>query len=197
MRDHFIFRKNNQLKKADKSIKQNWDDKIINLCELANKNDNYYTTSSCSGRILILIDSKEKRDNLFIKVWHNQISFIELKKELNNLIDSKEKIKNKLIYFKQDPCILHIACRNLESAQKMLDIGILAGWKRSSIISSRKRFVIELNSTEKIEFPIIKEGKLLVDDNFLKIIVSESNKKLKTSWEKINKLENLLKKRLN
>jgi len=197
MRDHFIFRKNNQLKKADKSIKQNWDDKIINLCELANKNDNYYTTSSCSGRILILIDSKEKRDNLFIKVWHNQISFIELKKELNNLIDSKEKIKNKLIYFKQDPCILHIACRNLESAQKILDIGILAGWKRSSIINSRKRFVIELNSTEKIEFPIIKEGKLLVDDNFLKIIVSESNKKLKTSWEKINKLENLLKKRLN
>jgi len=192
MRDHFIFRKTNQLKKTDKSLKQNWDRKITNLCELINKNENYYTTSSCSGRILMLIDSREKRDDLFIKVWHDKITFNELKQELNNIAKSKT---NKLIYFKQDPCILHLACRNLEDAQKMIDLGILAGWKRSSFISSRKRFIIELNATEKIEFPIVKNKKVLVNDDFLKTIVSEANKKLKMSWEKIKRLERLIEKK--
>ncbi len=182
-RDQFNFRKNNQLKKTDKSLKQNWDLKIESLCNLINKSENYYTTSSCSGRILLIKDSREKRDDLFIKVWHDKISLEQIKKEL-------EQIKNDdLIYFKQDPCILHITCKTLEDAQKLHDLAKLTGWKRSGIIASKKRIVIELNATDRIEFPIVKNKKVLVNDDFLKVIVSESNRKLETSWDKIKRLE--------
>ena len=78
MVDQFLRRKNQQFMKNDRSIKQSWDDRIGKLCELINKSVNYYTTSSCSGRVLILINDKEKRDDLFLFVSHNLISFKEL-----------------------------------------------------------------------------------------------------------------------
>ncbi len=184
-RDHFKFRKENQLKKSDKSLKQSWDKKITNLCNKINSLDNYYTTSSCSGRIVLIINSKEKRDDLFIKVWHNKITFKELKQTLDQIN------QDKLIYFKQDPVIIHIACKTLENAQDLINTAMKAGWKRNGIITSNKRFVVELNATGKLEFPIYK-NKILVNDDFLELITKEANKKLEMSWECIEKLTNTL-----
>jgi tRNA wybutosine-synthesizing protein 3 len=185
--DTFNRRKKNQLEKADKSLKQSWDKPILELCNKINKLDDYYTTSSCSGRILLIIDSKEKRDDLFVFVSHNIITLSELKKA----IEAANKTK-KLIYFKQDPCILHVATRTLEHAQKIHDLAKLAGWKRCGIIASKDRYVVELNATERLEFPIMNNGEVLVDDKFLSLIVSEANKKLKSSWEKIDKLDSMI-----
>ena len=184
MRDHFLFRKENQLRKTDKSLKGDWDERIRDLCEAINKKDNYYTTSSCSGRIVILKDSKIKSDDLFIFVSHDEINFEDLKKALDKIEGDD------LVYFKQDPVILHVACKTLKDAQRLIDVAVRdAGWKRCSIISTDKRFMVELNSTEKMEFPIYF-GKVLVSDDYLRLIVSETNKKLKQSWGKITRLEN-------
>jgi len=186
MRDHFEFRKENQLSKDDKSLKQSWDSRIKDLCDKINESDKYYTTSSCSGRVVLLKSSKEKTDDLFVKVWHDIINFEELKSELDK-IES-----NELIYFKQEPVILHVACRTLEDAQDLLDIAVKkAGWKRCGILASDKRFVVELNSTEKLEFPIYKD-KVLVDDDYLKFVISEANNRLKSSWDKISRLQQCL-----
>jgi len=189
-RDNFAFRKENQLKKDDKSLKGNWDKKILNLCNLINKGGDYYTTSSCSGRILVLIDDEEKRDDLFLFCSHELIDFGNLKKELNKIKDKT----GKLIYFRQDPCILHIACKTLEKAQEIHDFAKDAGWKRCGIIATKKRFVVELNATQRIEMPIINRNEVLADDKFLKTLVEESNKKLRNSWELIDRFENLLQK---
>ncbi len=187
MIDNFAFKKNQQLIKKDKSLKNSIDEKIKTLCNKINSKENYYTTSSCSGRILLLFDSKLKRNDLFIKVWHDLINFKELKKELNK-INSK-----KLVYFKQDPVILHASCKTLKDAQNLIDFAIKkAGWKRCGIINLRKRIVVELNSTEKLEFPIMNKRRILVNDVFLKFIVKKANKKLRSSWEKIKKLAKLV-----
>ena len=79
MVDQFLRRKEQQFAKNDRSLKQSWDKHILELCQAINKSNNYYTTSSCSGRILLLIDSSEKRDDLFLFVSHNLISFQQLK----------------------------------------------------------------------------------------------------------------------
>jgi tRNA wybutosine-synthesizing protein 3 len=229
--NNFNKRKQNILSKTDKSSKKSWDDKIKSLCEKINSLENYYTTSSCSGRIVLMIEQDKKQQGLFLKVYHNLISFNQIKKDLNNIIASlcsdiddsdsglrqessfkisinnkKEKNRDKiqfeainkravkrakLIKFKQEPCILHIACKNLKDAQNLYNKAKLAGWKKSGIISFKDRIVIELNSTEKLEFPIINKDKILVNDEFLKVVIHESNKKLKKSWEKIEKLEKL------
>ncbi|MEK6890706.1 MAG: tRNA wybutosine-synthesizing 3 family protein [Nanoarchaeota archaeon] len=184
MVDQFLRRKKQQLMKNDRSVKQSFDERIKGLCGKINKSSNYYTTSSCSGRVYILIDSKEKRGDLFLFVSHDLVSFKDLKDKIDNI---KEKVKG-LVYFKQEPVILHVACRDLEHAQKLHDIAKESGWKRCGIIYSKDRVIVELNSTEKLEFPLIKDGKILVDDYFLKLIIDESNKKLKISWDKITRL---------
>lgn len=246
MSQDFQRRKQDILKKEDKSYIQRWDSKIIKLCERINKKSEYYTTSSCSGRIVIMIDQDKKSNGLFIKTYHSKITFKKLKEDLLKiaLLRSDRKdilIKNKqikvrkngqgsenydirtdesyyidrcseeksdiatfeainrminreqnIIKFKQEPCILHVACENLEKAQDFYDKARLAGWKKYGIIASGKRFVVEITGTGRLEFPIIKKGELLVNDDFLKLIVKQSNEKLEKSWECIEKLRKLI-----
>jgi len=134
-----------------------------------------------------MLDRAKKESGLFIKIYHDLISFKKLKTDLNN-VD-----KSDLIKFKQEPCILHVACRTLKDAQELHDKAKLAGWKKSGIIASGKRFMLELCSTEKLEFPIMNKKKILVSDDFLKIVVKKSNENLKKSWGKINKLSSFIK----
>jgi len=182
----FLKRKQDIFSKQDKSSRQHVDEKIAGLCEKINQKENYYTTSSCSGRVILIIESDKKEHGLFVKIYHDLISFEQLKKDLKN-------IKNKkTISFKQEPCGLHVACRTLKDAQQFLDKAKFAGWKKSGIIASNKRFVVECFSTEKLEFPIISNGKILVNDDFLKLIVKKSNENLRRSWNKIEKLRRLI-----
>jgi tRNA wybutosine-synthesizing protein 3 len=182
----FQQRKKDVLSKLDKSSIGKWDKKIISLCEKINSLENYYTTSSCAGRVVIMLDNEKKGPELFISVYHDLISFKQLEKDFN-------KIKvEKLVKYKQEPCILHVACDTLEDAQKLLDKAKFAGWKKSGIIASGKRFVCELNSTERLEFPLFNNKRILVDDAFLKLAVKKSNENLKKSWLKINRLHKLI-----
>jgi len=186
--DIFLKRKQDVLSKLDKSYKSSWDEKIAELCNKINSFDNYYTTSSCSGRIVLMVEQDKKDRDLFVFVYHDEISLKWLKEDLKLALKKKKHVKLKL-----EPCILHVSCKSLEDAQKLYDRAKLAGWKKSGIIGMKNGFVVELNSTERLEFPIIHENKIFVDDEFLKIVVDESNKKLKKSWEKIKRLEKALK----
>ncbi|MFA5071688.1 MAG: tRNA wybutosine-synthesizing 3 family protein [Candidatus Pacearchaeota archaeon] len=181
---NFQQRKKDVLSKLDKSSIGKWDEKIISLCDKINSLENYYTTSSCSGRILLMIDQEKKAENLFLFVSHDKVSFKKLKDELNSALKIKKNVK-----FKMEPCILHIACESLEDAEKLFEIGKNAGFKRLGIIGTSHGFTFELNSSEKLEFPIIQNKKILVDDKFLKIAVDEANRKLEKSWMRIRKLE--------
>jgi len=178
--------KTKQLSKIDKSNIGKWDPKIKILCEKLNKRKEYYTTSSCSGRVVLIKSLDEKAGNVFLFRTHKKIKFEELKKALDE-VDYKG-----LVEFRQTTCILHVGCAFLEDAQKLVDKAKFVGWKRSGIMASRKRFVVELVSTENIEFPIMNKGQILVDDNFLKLIVREANNKLERIWDKIDRLEDSL-----
>ena len=115
MKDNFNQRKKDILEKSDKSSIGSWDEKI-------NSTDNYYTTSSCSGRIVLMRDENKKGEGLFVKVWHDKINFEDLKKELENL-------ENRNIKFKLESPIIHIACKDLESASKLLEEAKHIGFK--------------------------------------------------------------------
>jgi len=185
--DNFNQQKKDILSKNDKSSIGGWDKKIVKLCEKINKLPDYYTNSSCAGRTALIIDKDEKQEGLFVKMHHELLSLEKLKKDLNEVLKLKKTIR-----FKQEACILHVSCKTLSDAQKLYDNAKLAGWKRSGIIATGRRFVVELNSTEKLEFPIIASGKILVDDNFLKAVIKKSNENMKKSWEKIVRLEKLI-----
>ena len=184
--DSFQQRKKDVLKKLDKSSKGSWDERILGLCEKINSFNNYYTTSSCSGRILILKDDVKKGPGLYKFVSHDLVKFDEF---WEFILKKKSKLNLK---FKQEPFILHIACKDLESAKILLEKSLRVGIKRSGIISLGKNIIVELNSTKKLEFPLIKDGTLLVRRDFLKIVLDEANDNFKKEWFKIKELEGFL-----
>jgi len=187
MTSNFSQRKKDILYKIDKSSKGSCDSRISKLCDKINKSDSYYTTSSCAGRIVVLIDQEKKASNLFKFVSHDLIDFSNFWKYL-----PKGQMKLDL-KFKQEPPILHVACESFEDAKKLLRIAQVAGWKRSGIISSGERVMLELNATDKLEFPLMQKGRMLVEDEFLKVVIKKANENLKKGWKKIEKLRKSLK----
>lgn len=185
---NFSERKNIQLKKQDKSNIGGIDRQISKLVKKINSLENYYTTSSCAGRITMLKDMEQKKDNLFVFRTHEKTSFEEIKQELRKATKYK-----KLVYFKQEPCILHVACKNIAAAQRLIDKAKFVGFKKSGMFATRNRVICELLSTENIILPILDKGRVLVSDGFLRLIVREANKKLERTRQKINRLYDLLK----
>jgi len=59
--NNFLKQKSDFLKKIDKSKKKTIDKEIIPLIKSINKKPNYYTTSSCSGRIVVLKKGLQKK----------------------------------------------------------------------------------------------------------------------------------------
>ncbi|MCF7910380.1 hypothetical protein K9L16_01760 [Candidatus Pacearchaeota archaeon] len=193
--ENFQQRKKDILFKADKSFIGKWDKKIKKLCDKINSLENYYTTSSCSGRVVVIVDSDKKTSGLFFKVWHEKVSLREFLDVLNksSRINSNEKLLN--LKFKQEPVILHVACLNLESADKLMKLAQKAGFKKIGIIAmskKSKRIVVEISGSEKIEFPLVENGKLLVNENFLKHVIARANKNLERGWKLIESVEKRL-----
>lgn len=186
--------KQDVLGKKDKSSIGNTDERIKELCKKINSMKDYYTTSSCSGRITLVKDNNKKVPGLFLWRTHEKTSFEELKNEMASLLssDNKNSKFEELVYFKQEPCLLVVSCRNPESQKKLFEIARNNGWKKSGIISNDKRFIIELMSTENISLPLINNGKILIDDDYLKFLIKEANRKLELTWDKIERLMGLI-----
>jgi len=177
----FSQRKQDVLNKEDKSSIGGWDTPIVSLCEKINSLDNYYTTSSCSGRIALVKDQTQREKGMFGFVSHELVNFEDFMLKVREL---GENFK-----YKQEPPILHVACRTLEEAENLLKKAQLSGFKRSGVITLSGNIIVELISTEKMEFPLIKEGMMLVEGEFLRIVIQKSNENLEKGWKKIENLE--------
>ena len=172
--------KKQALNKKDKSRKQSVDEKIKKLIKIMNNKNNYYTTSSCAGRILLITLGKKKQNTKWIFTSHNKIRFIEISDYLKKL--PKEKV-----YFRQEAFILHVACRSLDDAQRLLDA--VRSVRRKGILSSRGKIVVEIIGSPHFEAIIAKNGKLLIGEGYLKHLIEEANLRLVENWKKIKGLE--------
>ena len=177
------------LEKIDNSKKQSVDSGIRKIVDLLNSHENYYTTSSCSGRVM-LIEKPEncaKQDACWIYSSHDSADFCGIKKALEH--PSKDDV-----WLMQESAILHACCRTLEDAQKLLSIARETGLKRSGMITFHNRVMVEIMSTEKIETIAAKGGKAVVDDAYLKILAEAANKGLEKNRKRIEELYRNLKK---
>ena len=182
--------KNEFLTKKDKSKKGSIDIKIKNLVNKINSLEDFYTTSSCSGRFLLfsLPSSNKKNQVQYLFCSHKKIKYNEIIK----IID--KKLPKEDVWLQIQPAILHIACKNLGQATKFLNTARDIGFRRSGIISiTKNKIFLELISTENIEAIISKNGKLVIEENYFKILIKEGNKKLERTWKKIDKLHSKLK----
>ena len=164
------------LGKKDKSKIGEIDPAIKELVDSINFSEDYFTTSSCSGRIVLQTGGK-KTEIGWVKVSHD---FVDLE-----WVKSTE-LPDKLLWFRMEPMILHVACSSVEKAQELLDKAQPI-FKKSFIQTTRNKILVEIKGSEYIEAPVAK-GEWLVSDEYLKVLTEEANKKLKKTREKLNQL---------
>jgi len=173
----------------DKSSKGSIDEPILPLVNFINSLKDYFTTSSCSGRICI---NKEHDD---LRKSHNVWVF-----KSHSLVDPREVISIKELPIRKasirfETLILHVAARDILHAKRFLDVVRRAGLKRSGIFSVRQnKVMIECSSTEVMQAPFSDNGKILMNENYLMEFVEEANKKLLRANQKIKELESALRK---
>ena len=180
------------LAKRDKSRKGGIDGKIRRLVDKINSLDDFFTTSSCSGRVLLfsIPNSNKKNEVQYLFSSHKKIKYNEIKKILKTI--KSKKIKDD-VWFRMGGAILHVASNNIDSARKLLNAARDIGFRRSGIISlGKNRVTMELVSTENIEAIVSKKGKLLIDEGYFRVLIEEGNAKLEKTWEKVDKLHKAL-----
>ena len=172
----------------DKSRKGSIDKPIVELIEYINSLENYYTTSSCSGRIYLFTEADKKPDVKWLYVSHEKVN-------AKNIIEAlKGKLPKQRIWLKQENLILHIACRTMDDANKILNIARNIGFRRSGIIADSNIIIVEICSTESVDVPVCEKGKLLVSKEYLKLLVKIANQKFMKGRKKLERLEEEIRK---
>jgi len=184
--------KKNALSKFQKAKKENLiDKKIISLLDIINKSDNYFTTSSCAGRIVLLEIPAigDKKNAVFLGKWHRKIEKSEFLNEL-------EKAKKGQLWLLAQPPIIHVVSKTYDDAENLLKIGISYSFKNSGLKSIGKKIVIEICSTERFDIPIGMDGKLYCNAEYIELFITIANDMIERSNLKLERLEKQLKKKI-
>jgi len=170
------------LQKLDKSKKGSIDEAIIPLLSKINSQSDYFTTSSCSGRVL-LWKSREKR-TAGISLQNHKKNEIEWLKVSHDYIkeDFLEINTEGLVWLRLEPFILHVCCQDLKSAEELLNLSKKT-YKKSCLLSISNKIIVEIRGSEFLEIPFQNNTLLFNDLDLLKNLI---NLKLTQNWEKIN-----------
>jgi len=171
------------LARIDRSKKQSVDKNIRQIVDFLNSLHNYYTTSSCSGRVMLIEmpEKGRKKESEWMFVSHEKATADSIKKALS------KKTKNE-VWLRQEGAIMHVCCRSMEDAQRLLSIVREQGFKRSGMISVHNRIMVEIMSTECISAIVAKNGKVPVDDNYIKILAASANSSMALNKRRIERL---------
>ena len=165
------------------------DEDIIDLLLLINSIRGIYTTSSCSGRIGIIEEPALGAKPLarwLIKV-HRPIEFEEAWRALRNA-------ERGLIFLKSQPPIFHIVSEDIEGAKRLHELGLASGFKYTTFKAISTRYLVEINATEYLTAPLGRDGKLLVDDSYLRFAIELGNDMLRRSKGRLPRLKRNFKK---
>ncbi|XP_037386897.1 tRNA wybutosine-synthesizing protein 3 homolog isoform X2 [Pygocentrus nattereri] len=156
--------KKQSLNRLDLSKKGSIDRDVANIVSFINSSEHHFTTSSCSGRI-ILIDG-----------------VAALQKSSGDAV------------FKFEPCVLHVQCRQLEDAQLLHSVAINSGFRNSGVTIGKKgKIIMAVRSTHCLEVPLSHKGQVLVSEEYIDFLVGVANSKMDENLKRIERFYNCLK----
>ncbi|AEC52418.1 hypothetical protein PNA2_1503 [Pyrococcus sp. NA2] len=161
------------------------DEDVIPLLEKINSKPNYFTTSSCSGRISVMEmpNFGDKVNAKWLGKWHREVSLEEVLKAI-------EKHKEGQLWLLVRSPILHVGARTLEDAVRLVNLAVSSGFKYSNIKSiSDRKLIVEIRSTERLDVFLGENGKVLVSQEYIKKVVEIANSQLRRFKEKLKRLE--------
>ena len=177
----FKMSKNTTMKKMYSAIDNKYvDEMLVPFLKKFNKKDNYFTTSSCCGRIMLLgaDENETKQPKMFVGKWHRKVKF----NEVYSLLE--KETKHKEIWLKQESFIFHIVAKNLEYAKKILELKKELGIRRGGIfIVEDGRYIIELIGSNNISIPIKFDNEIILNKKQIKLIIKKANHKLEKNYK--------------
>jgi tRNA wybutosine-synthesizing protein 3 len=190
--EYFLKSKEKALTSLNKAKNDNkLDQDIEEIINTINLKKEYFTSSCCSGRIVILElpELGNKREAKFLGKWHRDIQY-------NELIEATKQAKTGMIWLLAQSPIIHVITNSYSLADNIIKIAINSGFKNSGYKSIKNNIVVEICSTERLDSPIGNNGKLSLSNEHLKFLLTISNFIIKKSKTKLKKLQKNLKKKL-
>lgn len=185
------------LSRIDVSKKGSIDEPIRDLVDLFNASSNYYTTSTCSGRILLISKPRTnaaiKKGGDFVLNSHDQVDFELLTNSIKSYIDKNEHDED-CLWLKFEPFIMHIQCLDLTSAHSLLTVALAAGCRNSGMtMGKNEKYLVAIRSTSFMEVPLYcKQDFQMVPEDYLKFIWRECNKRLVDNFTRMRKFQDEL-----
>ena len=181
----FIENKIHTMDKLKKAKKENKVDKqIIPILDIINSSDNFYTSSSCYGRIVLLEIPRigDKKNAIWLGKWHRTI-------EKDEFFDALKNAKSGFLWLLAQAPIIHVFAKNLDFADVLVKKSVSCGFKHSAFKSVEKNIVVEITSTERLDSPVGKDKILFCNDEYLDMLIDISNNVIVRSTEKLQRLE--------
>ena len=141
------------------ALQERVDGDILPLLRLLNTHPDVYTTSSCSGRIMVAeaVRPSYSKGRGFRPVakWHHPVP-AELVAEAAAEVDNA--------WLMVRGAILHLAAADAKTAYRLVEIGRETGHKHSGIIAmNRGGIFVEILGEERLDIPL-KRGGVLISD---------------------------------
>lgn len=172
------------LNEADLSPKGNVDEPIWPLIHLINSLDDYVTTSSCSGRVSVFLEGQKTGSGLGAKgrggkwlfvshlpqlnVWESVTNYSH-DEEGSDGYNSQFDQFDRYVLFKFEPMILHVKCRDWDSACRLFSAAMGCGFRESGI---GPNYIVAIRVSLRLDAPlaVLRQGKLepLVTENYVK-----------------------------
>ena len=168
-----------KLGKPDRSRQGSVDEAAWPFIETINSLPDYYTTSSCAGRINVFLEpsSGKKHEARWLYVTHGMADW-------RRVVEVLKDLPPETLWLRMESPIYHVACRDQAAAERLLRVCQASGWKRSGIISTggrsprQRRVMVEILGNERIDTPVASGGELFFDEKFTRFLVSKANEKL-------------------
>ncbi len=159
------------------------DPPITPILDKINENPAYVTTSSCSGRIVLLATGPEEKkgESFFHRKWHRPVG-------IDEVLEGIESFKGGLLWFKMDPFIIHAGAESVEAAMKLVSIAKRAGVKIAGIQAMDDEKVhVEIRGIDSMAVPVYR-GKPLVSRDYVKVLVKIANGKMVRNAARLERL---------
>ncbi|KAI1883108.1 hypothetical protein AGOR_G00241840 [Albula goreensis] len=179
------------LNKIDLSKKGSVDEDIASLVRMLNDSEQYFTTSSCSGRIIVIdgvsdCPDVQKQNCSWLFVTHHKCQKMDVVSALEGSCGDA--------VFKFEPFVLHVQCRQLEDAQLLHSVAINSGFRNSGITVGKKgKIIMAVRSTHCLEVPLSHKGQVLVSTEYIDFLVEIANQKMEENLQRIERFFECLK----
>jgi len=175
-----IYRNKHLLSYRDAKLRGAVDPAVVPLLDLINAHPDYVTTSSCSGRVVLVSTSfaGKKGESFFYRKWHRPVIFDEV-------WDALTSYSGSLLWFKFDPFIIHLGAKDLHAALRIISLARSAGIKIAGIQSAdRSKFHVEIRGIDSMAVPLYHRG-CLVNEDYVGELVRFANGKMVRNAERL------------